>query len=276
MEPILKWAGGKRKLIAQLINYVDIDKIRSGEVSYFEPFIGGGSFCFYLSPKKCFINDFNAEIANLYKVIKNKPKKLIETLGEFSKQHSKEFYYHIRNMDREPDYTKMSDIVRAARMIYLNKTCYNGLYRVNAKGFFNVPMGRYVNPDIIMKERILSLSKYLKSNSVKITQGDFVAALSEAQPGDYIYLDPPYDYDNIGFTSYVMNGFNHEDLKRLKTVCDELVDKGCHVIISNNDTKFVNSLFKDKRYKIEHIEASRFISCDGKQRKKAKEVIIHG
>ncbi len=275
MEPILKWAGGKRQLLKRIKDYIEIDELRANG-TYYEPFIGGGSLCFSMELPRCVINDYNSELINTYEVIRDEPQALINRLKSYAKNHSKEFYYEIRALDRDPNYTRKSKIIRAARFIYLNRTCYNGLYRENKNGYFNVPMGRYSNPEIAMVDRILALSNYFRDNNIQITCGDFADSVNGAVAGDLVYFDPPYDYDSSGFTTYTGNGFSRKDLERLKEVADALIDRGVKVIISNNDTKFVNNLFRDNRYIIEHIEANRFISCDGKERKKAMEVIIHG
>lgn len=177
-------------------------------------------------------------------------------------------------MDRRADYPALPQIERAARIIFLNKTCYNGLYRINNNGYFNVPIGRQDNPDIVMEDKILTMSNYFNNNEVLFRSGDFEDAVFDARPGDIIYFDPPYDYEKSGFTSYNQNSFGRDDLIRLKQVSDHLVEIGCRVILSNNDTPFVNNLFEE--YEIEHIDAKRFINCDGTKRRNGKEVIIYG
>ena len=224
----------------------------------------------------CVINDFNSELTNVYHQVKNEPDELIRELKRHAENHCKEYYLKVRSLDRKKDFNSLSNIEKAARIIYLNKTCYNGLYRVNSKGYFNVPMGKYKNPDIVMEDKIREISHYLNENNVKILTGDFADTVKDAKEKDIIYFDPPYDYEDDGFTSYVPNGFNRDDLKRLRDCCDELIKRGCTIILSNNDTKYVNELFSSSSYDIEHIEAHRLINCDGKRRRKAKEVIIYG
>ena len=179
-------------------------------------------------------------------------------------------------MDRTRKYDRLNVVQKAARTIYLNRVCYNGLYRVNATGKFNVPLGRYVNPEIVFEEKIMEISEYLNSANVTIKNVDFEKAVEKAKAGDIIYFDPPYDYEDNGFTSYTCNGFSKADLARLKRICDELIGKGCRVIISNNDTIYVNELFNDSKYKIEHVLAKRMINCKGQKRASVKEVIIYG
>lgn len=273
MEPILKWAGGKRQLISELSKYVSRENLERH--TYYEPFVGGGALFLYLAPKKAVINDVNSELICMYETIRDFPKELIKKLKEF-KANYPDNYEEIRSLDRQPDFSNSDRIIRAARFIYLNKTCYNGLYRVNSQGFFNVPIGKYVNPSIVNESKIFKLSEYLKNNKIKITNVDFEESICSAKKGDVVYFDPPYDYEETGFTTYSSDGFNHEDLIRLKSACDRLIKSGCTIIVSNNDTKFVNSLFVGPFYEIHHVEANRFISCNGETRKKAKEVIIYG
>lgn len=276
MEPILKWAGGKRNLLPYINEIIDLSGFEPDKNSYFEPFVGGGALCFGREFPHAYINDLNAELINVYKQVKNKPHKLIDELKIHAERHSKEYYLQIRGLDRGVDYEELSDVSRAARIIYLNRTCYNGLYRVNKAGQFNVPIGNYKNPDIVISERIMSMSAYLKKNKVKITNKSFLDAVEEAKAGDLVYFDPPYDYDEDGFSTYTAEGFGINELKALKTLSDELVDRGCFVILSNNETKNVLELFDDGQYEIRKVKASRFISCDGKKRNKANEVIVYG
>jgi DNA adenine methylase len=276
MEPVLKWAGGKRQLLSQLRNFVPIDEILNGNNCYYEPFVGGGSLCLSLELPNVVINDLNPEIVNVYEQILRNPDRLIAKLKAHKLNHSAEYYYKVREMDRLPSYSRLSPISKAARIIYLNRTCYNGLYRVNNKGQFNVPMGKYVNPDIVMESRIRQISEYLNTNNVIITNQDFSAAVQNAVAGDFIYFDPPYDYEKAGFTLYMQGGFSHNDTTRLKILCDELIGRGCIVMISNNETKFVTELFNDPRYVIYRVDANRSINSKGDKRRDAKEVIIYG
>lgn len=277
MEPVLKWAGGKRQLIRQLVSYINLDSLNGHR--YYEPFIGGGALAFSLEYSDVVINDSNKELINVYEVIKKYPNELILELKKHEAKHSKDYYYKIRELDRNiEEYKKMSNIEKAARIVYLNKTCYNGLYRVNSKGFNNVPIGRTTsrNPDIVMESRIITLSNYLNNNNVIIRCGDFKKAVQDANAGDIIYFDPPYDYEKEGFKAYVKTGFTHDDLKRLSKTCDDLISRGCIVIISNNDTKFVRQCFSSSSYKINEVVTKRYINCNGEKRTLAKEVIIYG
>ena len=274
MKPILKWAGSKQQLLPELKKYIDPDKLY-GHVFY-EPFIGSGALAFDLGYKYTTISDLNPELVNLYKVIRDEPEKLIWRLQGHQEDHCEEHYYEVRAWDHETAFANLPPVVRAARTIYLNKTCFNGLYRVNSKGYFNTPLGRTSNgkcPDIVNAEAIRELSAFLKG--VRIREGDYAEAIRDIEPGDWVYFDPPYDKDEgiktDGFVGYQKEGWSKEDTIRLKSVCDKLNSKGCKVIVSNNDTAFVRELFKD--YKIHEVDVRRSINRNGDNRK-GKEVII--
>ncbi len=289
MKPFLKWAGGK----GQLLPYI-IPKIRqyiTPQARFHEPFVGGGAVFIKLNHKRVHINDLNRELINTYKVVKFEPGPLIEKLKEHAASHSETHYYRIRALDRDKGkFQKMTRIERAARTIYLNKTCYNGLYRVNREGKFNTPIGYYENPNIVDEDNILAVSDYLRRNRVKITNLSFKSAVRNAVKGDFIYFDPPYDYSDKGFTTYTRQGFNHYDLDDLKECSDALIHKGCYVLISNNDTEYVRTLFDDNNYEIdtlpatnhtvsydiEEIPANRTINSKGDGRNKVQEVLIFG
>ena len=289
MKPFVKWAGGKRQILSRINEYI-LDSIEgSSDYTYIEPFLGGGAVFFSLRPKKSIINDVNADLINAYQVIKsNKYVELIERLKKFAADYhdeADEIYYDTRNWDREENWFEKHDkIERAARMIFLNRTCYNGLYRVNSKGQFNTPMGRYRNPLICDETNIKEIHDYFNdpSNDIKIMNGSYEDAIAKAKDGDVIYIDPPYDYeDDDGFTKYQMSGFTFEDFQKLKKECDKAVDKGAFVIISNNATSKVLKLFEeDPKYKIFYdpncFTSLRSINCKGEERKTGKEVIFWG
>lgn len=277
MESVLKWVGGKRQLLGYLLPIIQ-SKL-NGHNRYYEPFVGGGSVAFALEYNNTIINDLNSELINVYKMIKENPKILTYLLTIHQDKHYSDsnYYYDVRQLDRLKDYKILPDVVKASRIIYLNKTCFNGLYRVNSKGFFNVPKGKQLSKvDIVMIDKIYNLSNYLNSNNVVIRNEDFRKCISDCRSGDVIYFDPPYDYENSGFTSYVKDGFNKKDLLDLKNICDELIEKGCFVVISNNDTEYVRQLFSDSKYTIKEVLAKRSINSNGKKRSNAKEVIIYG
>jgi DNA adenine methylase len=285
VKPFLKWAGGKRQIMEHIKKYVDNHYLPNA--TYYEPFVGGGSVFITLEISNSVINDLNPELMNCYRVIKESPNELIEMLKKHAVKHNEDenYFYKVRVLDRNIDqYNKISAIEKAARTIYLNKTCYNGLYRVNSKGFFNTPKGRYKNPNIVDEQNIHELSDFFNKSNVVIKNMGFSEAVKAASSGDFLYFDPPYDYEVEGFTKYVKEGFSFENLKDLKNICDELIDKGCKVLISNNATERVINLFKSdnyeieviSRYKINELDVRRYISGKAKGRKLVKEVLIFG
>ncbi len=225
---------------------------------------------------------------NAYRVIKSQSYiELINKLKDHDakyRENSDDYYYDVRGQDRQVGFKQMSDVDRAARMIFLNRTCYNGLYRVNNSGYFNTPIGRYKNPLICDKENLEEIHDYLnlKENDIQIMSGPYECAFAEVKDGDIIYVDPPYDYeDDDGFTQYQLSGFTFDDFKKLKSVCDQAIDKGCIVIISNNATEKVLNLFnEDPKYNIfydyEELNTLRSINCKASDRRTGKEVIIVG
>ena len=289
MKPFVKWAGGKRQILSRINEYVQDSIDDNPDYTYIEPFLGGGAVFFSLHPKKAIINDLNEDLINAYRIIKSDNySELIDKLKEFSDEYHNapdEFYYHIREWDRVDNWMGAHDDVdRAARMIFLNRTCYNGLYRVNSKGQFNTPMGRYRNPLICDETNIKEIHEYLSNpeNHIEIMNGSYEDAIKKAKDGDVIYIDPPYDYeDDDGFTKYQMSGFSFEDFQNLKEKCDKAVDKGAFVIISNNATTKVMKLFEeDPKYKIFYdpncFTSLRSINCKGDDRRTGSEVIFWG
>lgn len=289
MKPFVKWAGGKRQILSRINEYVQYSIDDNTDYTYIEPFLGGGAVFFSLHPKKAIINDLNEDLINAYRIIKSgNYSKLIDKLKEFSDEYHNapdEFYYHIREWDRVDDWMDAHDDVdRAARMIFLNRTCYNGLYRVNSKGQFNTPMGRYRNPLICDETNIKEIHEYLSNpeNHIEIMNGSYEDVIKKAKDGDVIYIDPPYDYeDDDGFTKYQMSGFSFDDFQKLKEKCDKAVNKGAFVIISNNATTKVMKLFEeDPKYKIFYdpncFTSLRSINCKGDDRRTGSEVIFWG
>jgi DNA adenine methylase len=278
IKPPLKWAGGKSQIKSIIIE--EIKKYYNDEATYFEPFLGGGAILFSLQPKKAVVNDINKELINVYKIIKNYPNQLIEELEKFKKNDSNEFYYKVREWDRKEDFNSLDKIKLAGRTIYLNKTCYNGLYRVNQRGYFNTPRGKYLNPQIYDENNIDEIHKYFKANNIKIISRNYSMSVNAAKAKDIIYFDPPYDYEDSGFTQYSKSGFSKRRLNNLKKLCDKLIEKGCIVFISNNNTKYVRSLFAEEGYEIIYVQkiikANRVINSNGAGRTKVEEVLIRG
>jgi DNA adenine methylase len=262
IKPFLKWAGGKTQLIPELSKYIPTSFNR-----YIEPFIGGGAFFFYLNPEKAIISDSNEELITTYKAVRDNVKEIIEILDEFKNEET--YFYKIRALNTN----KLSDTERAARLIYLNKTCFNGLYRVNKKGEFNVPYGKR-NGEFLNREQLRDSSEFLQN--AKILHTDYLAALKKyAKEGDFIFLDPPYypvgKYSD--FKRYTKEFFYHDDHVLLKAEFDRLLRLGCHVLLTNSDHPVVMELYKD--YEIKVIETKRSISSNPKTRK-GKDIIVIG
>lgn len=269
-KPFVKWAGGKRQIVDKLLMYAP-DEFNT----YYEPFVGGGALLFELSPKKAVINDSNKELINVYNVLRNeeKFKKMCSILNTYEKNNSEEFYYELRNKDRnKSSFDRLSDYKRAGRTIYLNKACFNGLYRVNSKNEFNVPFGKKTKVNTYDIGNLITVSNYLTMNDIKILNVDFEDSVKDAQKGDFIYFDPPYDSETSIFNSYTEDGFGKEEQRRLAKVYKELSNKGCYVMLSNNNTTLIKELYKN--FNIHIIEAKRSINSNGKKRGKVEEVII--
>lgn len=271
VKPIVKWAGGKRQLIDKLIELMP----RTYN-EYFEPFIGGGALLFKLAPAKATINDVNGELLAIYRCLGNEQyfKLMLNDLNEHEKNHNEDYYYEVRKQDRELDYKSMPIWKRASRTIYLNKSCFNGLYRVNSKGYFNVPSGRKIKVQTYDRKNIEKLHNYFMTNKVTILEGDFVDAVVHAKAGDFVYFDPPYDpFDEKDtFTSYTKFNFSKEDQIRLAKLYKELSNKGVYVMLSNHNTKLINELYQG--FNINVVNAKRMINSDSNGRGNVEEVII--
>ena len=271
-KPFVKWVGGKRQLMQDLEN--NFPKQFS---TYHEPFLGGGAVMFNLLTKKpqlsCNVSDFNSDLILAYVTIRDKLEKLIESLETHSKNYHKnstEYYYEVRKQEPKQQIEKVS------RLLFLNKTCFNGLYRVNKKGQFNVPLGRYTNPNIVNKENLTAVSKILQSKKIKISCRDFEAVLGDAKKGDLVYFDPPYQpvSSTANFTSYTHRDFTEDDLERLAKLADQLHSKGCYVLLSNSNSKTVKDFFSKKYWKISSINVNRAINSNAQKRTGHKEIII--
>lgn len=266
-QPFLKWAGGKRQLLPEIKKYLP-----KKYNTYFEPFVGAGALFFDQQPKNAIINDVNTELINCYEVIKNLSIDLIEDLKKH--KNNEKYFYKVRELDRTKEFKNLSIVERASRIIYLNKTCYNGLFRVNRQGQFNAPFGRYKNPNIVNSETIKAINRLLNRNSVEILNTDFAKAVSSAKRNDFIYFDPPYDpvSDTASFTGYSSNAFGKSEQERLKDLFEELTRRGCKVMLSNSATDFIYDLYKD--YNVIRIQANRNINSVGTNRKKIDEFLI--
>lgn len=263
-KPILKWAGGKRQLLGEIAK-----RIPNGFNRYIEPFFGGGSVYFGLCPEKALLSDVNGDLILVYTQIRDHWKEVSKELKGLP--FGEKEFYEIRARDREEGYSDIPPAQRAARLIYLNHTCYNGLYRVNSKGFFNSPYGRYKNPSLPSEELMEADSRALRKAVIKVS--DFGKALSVAKKGDFAYLDPPYD--KIGpqsFTQYSRGGFSREDQRRLAEDLRMLDRKGVKWLLSNSATDFIKELYGD--FKVEVVWARRSVGASAKERHPVQEVLI--
>lgn len=268
--PILKWVGGKRQLLAEIMPLIN-----KNCSTYVEPFVGGGAVFFELQPKKAIINDYNDELINVYLIVRDSADELIAELEEHNKNNSEEYFYELRALDRSSEYKEMNNVQKAARIIYLNKTCYNGLYRVNAAGQFNSPYGKYKNPNIINATTIRAMSNYLKKAQIDIRSGDYREVLKGLRKGAFVYLDPPYMpiSSSSSFTGYTDNGFSYEQQVELKKECDKLKAKGVLFLQSNSDCPEIRELYKD--YEIKTVQAKRSINSKADKRGEISEVLIY-
>lgn len=267
-SPVLKWVGGKRQLMAEIEKHFP-----ESYSTFYEPFVGGGAVLFHLLPNKAVVNDINSELINLYTVIKNDVHDLIEDL----KKHKNEskYFYDVRFWDRDISfYDNLTDVQRASRILYLNKTCYNGLFRVNQSGQFNTPFGRYKNPNIVNESTLLSVSNYFNSAQIEFKNTDFADSLKGIRRGSFVYFDPPYDpvSESSNFTGYAKGGFDKSEQIRLKELCDTLDSKKIKFLLSNSKTKFIEDLYKE--YTIIPIKANRTINSNADGRGEVNEVLI--
>lgn len=274
-KPFVKWVGGKRQLIAQFqelgaLSPLDFDQSKH---TYFEPFVGGGAVFFELLPLRASINDINEELVTTYNVIRDNVERLIEELTNGQYQYNKEVFLDIRSWDT----TKISDLRRAARFIYLNRTGFNGMYRVNKSGQFNVPFGRYNNPQICDAENLRRVANVLINT--QITSKSYKYVLDEAKAGDFIYFDPPYYpvSKTASFTSYSNDVFLEREQEQLRDTFVELHKRGCFVMLSNSSTPFIESLFapyQKNGITIHRVEAGRNINSKVSGRGKVFEMLV--
>lgn len=269
LSPVVKWVGGKRQLLDDIIPLLP-DHFST----YVEPFVGGGALLFEIQPKKAIVNDLNHELINLYKVIKDNPNELLLLLEEHELNNSEEYFYQIRALDRSKSYDDMSDVEKAARIIYLNKTCYNGLFRVNQSGQFNSPYGKYKNPNIVNKPVVLAMANYFQNNNITLLNGDYKMALKKLRKGAFVYFDPPYMpiSSSSSFTGYTENGFDKKQQIELKEECDKLNSRGIKFLLSNSDHPFIRELYKD--YEIITVRAKRSINSNSNKRGEINEVLV--
>ena len=271
-KPFVKWAGGKRQLIP-ILN----QNLPESFSTYYEPFLGGGALLFHIltdkNGQKCSVSDLNSDLVLAYTTIRDRIDTLINSLKNHEKNYQKDsesYYYSIRESNPR------SEIEKTSRLIFLNRTCFNGLYRVNRKGKFNVPLGKYSNPNIINEENIRAVSHILQSSRISIKCRDFEAVLRDAKKGDLVYFDPPYQpvSTTSNFTSYTNKDFTYDDLTRLAELCLKLDSRGCKVLLSNSDSKEVTDIFAKNPWKVIRIEANRSINSNSKKRTGHFELLI--
>src|SRR3989339_359504 len=270
-KPFVKWVGGKRQLLAQFrrMNLYPPENFDPKKSRYFEPFVGGGAVFFDLLPEEGFLSDLNKELVTTYNVIKNDIEKLIVSL----KKHKTDKDYFLEVRAQDPN--KLSDVAVASRFIFLNRTCFNGMYRVNSKGGFNVPFGKYTNPLICDEDNLRKVSKALQNIDIK--HQDYKEVLKKAKKGDFIYFDPPYYpvSKTASFTSYTAESFLEKEQTELRDTLVELNKRGCFVMLSNSDTPFINKIYSGiKGVHINKVQAGRAINSNGSGRGKITEVLI--
>jgi DNA adenine methylase len=268
LKPFLKWAGGKRQLLPILKHHLP-----PGFHTYYEPFIGAGALMLALQPRQAVISDLNQDLIACYRVIQKHPEELLLQLQ--THQNSSDYFYQVRSLDRSPEvFAQLDEIQRASRMIFLNKTCYNGLYRVNRRGEFNAPFGRYRNPCIVDDAGIKSVHRFLNGRPVKILNTDFELAVAGARAGDLVYFDPPYDpvSTSASFTAYQGGGFGRPEQRRLARVVHDLTRRGCRVMLSNSATDYIRSLYKDLR--VQRVPATRRINSVAAGRGVIDELLV--
>lgn len=266
-RPVLKWAGGKRRLIDDIIKRLPSD-YRSR--AYHEPFFGGGALFFHIEPSKGSINDVNKRLMNFYRVLRDQPEDLIRTASEYV--YDKEEYYRLRKRFNE---ALLDDVEDAAILLYLNKTGYNGLYRVNSKGEYNVPFGRYKKPRIVDEERIKKASMILEN--IEIYSDRFDHIKEAAEPGDIVYFDPPYlpVSDTSDFTEYSKTGFGYADHKLLRDICLELHEMGVLFVQSNSHVEPIIGLYEEfEDFRIDIVQMNRAINSKSSRRGGVEEVLI--
>lgn len=265
--PFVKWAGGKGRLLSQLRPLLPPTVARLRHV---EPFVGGGALFFSRRPDRALLTDINPALIATYSAIRDDVDRVVTSLEGLARHHSKKRYYEVRRRYNES--RRLSSSTRAAMFIYLNKTCFNGLHRVNRKGEFNVPVGSYKNPKIVDPDRLRLASEALRDAELRCT--GFESLVEHAKPGDFVYFDPPYEpvSTTASFTSYARDGFSREDQTRLRDVYRELDRRGCKLMLSNSDVPFIRELYG--RFRIDTVAAPRAINCNGNGRGKVAEVVV--
>lgn len=263
-SPFVKWVGGKRNIIDELVARLPTDFN-----AYYEPFVGGGALFFEIHNKlkKAYLSDTNFELVLAYNVIKKDPQPLIELLKRHTINHNDNYFYKIRDQFNLQDPVEI-----AARFIYLNKTCYNGLYRVNKLGRFNVPVGKYHNPGIVQESNLIACSKALGIARIELKEFDAITPIKD----DFVYFDPPYHPtdETSFFTSYTKLNFTEQDQVRLRDCTLKLHKAGVKIMLSNSNTKFIRDIYSNKAFNVGIVHAPRFVNCKPNKRNAVEEVLI--
>lgn len=266
--PVVKWVGGKRQLLPELIPLLP-----ERFPTYCEPFLGGGAMLFFRQPQRAIVNDVNGDLIRMYEVIRDDVEALILELEKH--KNESEHFYKVRDWDRDKErYSSLSNIEKAARIIYLNKTCYNGLFRVNNAGEFNTPFGNYKNPNIVNAPTLRAVSDYFQKAEIEFSCRDYADVLAEISRGTFVYLDPPYDpvSDSANFTGYSRGGFCRDDQIRLRECCDDLTRRGIKFMLSNSSTEFIRGQYA--AYNITIVQAKRAVNADAAGRGQVDEVVV--
>lgn len=268
--PVVKWVGGKRQLLSALSPLFPEDIATS---TYCEPFLGGGAVLFFVQPERAVVNDLNEDLMTVYRVIRDD----VETLLKELKKHknTSEYFYKIRDLDRDKKrYQRLSPVKKASRLLYLNKTCYNGLFRVNASSEFNTPFGRYKNPNIVNEETLRAVHAYFQRADITFLSQDYATVLGDLPEHSFVYLDPPYDplTDTASFTGYNKGGFDRGEQLRLKECCDDLTARGIRFLLSNSATDYIRELYSG--YTLTTVDAKRAVNSVGSKRGAVQEVLV--
>jgi DNA adenine methylase len=266
-QPFLKWVGGKGGLLSQLEPLLPEGWRKR---PYFEPFMGGGAMFFHLGPKRAVLGDTNRELVACYQVVRDDVESLLGQLERMAALHDKDHFYRTRERWNAGEIT--SRVERAATFIYFNKTCFNGLWRVNRAGAYNVPMGSYANPGIFMPERLRAASAALRHAHVRL--GAYTFTVEDAREGDFVYFDPPYQpvSATANFTAYNADPFGEAEQRKLAAVFALLDERGCRLMLSNSDTPLIKQLYG--RFRIDHVYAARNVNSRSDRRGKIPEVVV--